>query len=130
MDAEEIVLKLLASEGGDKRLGRGRYYLWERSTELTALSRKDRYEILWSLVSKGLVFIDIADSSPDNWNIELTKRGRESVKGSTTDPDVANPYIATLRNIIPEKDETVFGYAMEAHRSYEGMCYFASVCDV
>lgn len=127
MDAEEIVLRLLASERGDNRLGQGRYYLWERSAELTALPRKERYEILWGLVSKGLVFIDIADSSPDNWNIALTKRGKESVNGSTPDPDIASPYIEALRDIIPEQDETVFGYAREAHRSYEGMCYFASV---
>jgi hypothetical protein len=131
LDAEAIVLELLADPRGDNRVGRGSHYLWDRlknrDPAFKFLSRSDHYRILWSLFHRGLVFLDIDDSSPDNWNVVLTERGRAAASAGVFDPDVATPYVRNLRELIPADDPIVLSYAEEAHRSYESECYFAAV---
>jgi hypothetical protein len=80
LDPETALLELLAAAGGDNRLGRGQAYLWQRfghtSPAVAGLSRREHYALLWSLIQRGLVFLDINDASPDNWTVVLTERCR------------------------------------------------------
>jgi hypothetical protein len=132
LDAEVALLELLAEPGGENRLGSGTHYLWERliqrDDKFKWLTRPQRYEILWSLIHKGLIFLDIgAGGAADNWEIILTERGRAAASGMPFDPDASTPYISKLREPIPADDGVVLSYAEEAHRSYEARCYFAAV---
>jgi len=131
MDPELTLLRLLAEPNGDNRLGRGEFYLWERLRDADAafvtFTRRRRYQVLWSLLSRGLIFLEIGDSSPDNWSVVLTERGRAALANGVLDPDVPVPYIENLRATIPDDAAVVLTYAEEAHRSYQAQCYFSAV---
>ncbi len=132
LDAETALLELLAEPRGDNRLGSGSHYLWQRLAEKDPkfkwLSCTQRYAILWALIHRGLIFLDIGDAgSADNWDVVLTERGQAAAAGAAFDPDSSSRYIRYLRELIPDDDPVVLGYAEEAHRSYEAQCYFAAV---
>jgi hypothetical protein len=128
MNLRQALLELLAG-GGDHRWGMGRYYLVEDLQKRVPqrLHPRQVMEVLWQLVSDGLVFVDYTQPSPDNWVWVLSERGqRVAASGADYEPDNPEGYLRVLRIRIPEIDEQVFLYVREALGAYAASCYLAS----
>ncbi len=76
---QSTILRLLAQRNVDKRLGRGRHYFTEAvMNQFQTENRPAPWlitQVLWSLVGKGLVYIDIEQPAPENWSWRLTNIG-------------------------------------------------------
>ena len=82
--------------------------------------------MLWSLVGQGLVYIDMQQSAPENWQWGLTDSGRASLSDQQINPDDTAGYLARLKAMTPEISEITLMYSEEAVRSYISRCYLAS----
>ena len=124
------ILRLLAQQNVDKRLGQGRYYFTEAVIKAFPQGRAPkRFQIaqtLWKLVGRGLVYIDFSQSAPENWEWCLTEEGVASAKDEQFNPDDPEMYLARLESDVPGVSDLVLRYASEAVRSYTHECYLAS----
>lgn len=127
---QSTILRLLSQSRVDKRLGRGEHYFTEAVlNEYPAERRPSRdliAQTLWSLVGKGLIYIDIWQPAPENWEWRLTDAGTAAAKDEQFNPDDPELYMARLRSNIPDMSDLVAVYANEAVRCYTHECYLAS----
>jgi hypothetical protein len=127
---QSTIMRLLAQPNVDKRLGRGRHYFTEAVMNQFPAQERPAPEliaqVLWSLVGKGLVYIDIEQSAPENWSWRLTNAGVVSAKDEQFNPDDPERYLLRLRSNIPDIGNLVSMYTGEAVRCYTHECYFAS----
>ena len=127
---QSTILRLLSQPNVDKRLGRGRHYFPEAVTNaIPPDSRPSQAQItqtLWALVGRGLVYIDISQPAPENWEWRLTNAGTASAKDEQFNPDDPERYLARLRLNVPDVSDLVLRYASEAVHSYTHECYLAS----
>lgn len=127
---QSSILKLLAGTGVDRRLGQGQYYFPQ--LVMHQFSENDRptpdqvAEILWTLLGQGLVYIDMSQSAPTNWQWRLSSLGLSAVSDQEVNPDDPSGYLTRLRTMVPQASQTVLCYADEAVRSYTNRCYLAS----
>jgi hypothetical protein len=127
---QSTILRLLSQPNVDKRLGRGHHYFTEAVLKEYPKDNQPSHEIitqtLWSLVGRGLIYIDIWQPAPENWEWRLTDVGTEAAKDEQFNPDDPERYISRLRANIPEMSDLVSLYADEAVRCYTHACYLAS----
>lgn len=127
---QTALLTILKSGRTDKRLGQGRYYLYEEVAQAFAGSERPTQRqvmsAIWSLIGQGLAYIDHSQPSPDNWRVELSESGRRAADDEQVNPDDAGAYIDRLRQRVPDASPTVLMYADESVRSYMNRCYLAS----
>lgn len=127
---QSTILRLLAQRNVDKRLGRERSYFAEAvMKQFPAENPPARAlitQVLWSLVGKGLVYIDIEQPAPENWSWRLTNIGAISARDEHFNPDDPERYLSRLRANVPDMSDLVFTYAEEAVRCYTHECYLAS----
>ncbi len=127
---QSTILRLLSQPNADKRLGRGKHYFTE--LVLNQYPAENRpppsliTQTLWSLLGKGLVYIDIWQPAPENWKWQLTDAGAKSAKDEQFNPDDPERYLVRLRSNVPDISDLVYIYAEEATRCYNHECYFAS----
>ncbi len=128
---QTTLLKLLAKGDVDTRLGAGRYYLAEAlRSEFPANQQPGPREIMsamWSLIAQGLVYIDISQPAPENWNLFLTDAGLAAARDEEMNPDNPDNYLERLSERVPRASVTVLQYARESVFSYNNRCYLASV---
>ena len=95
MTLQSRILRLLAQPGVDKRLGKGRHYFPEAVLASyrgdTPPAAHDITATLWGLVARGLVYIDVSQSAPENWEWRLTAAGNASAKDENFNPQGLNP---------------------------------------
>ncbi len=127
---QSMILRLLSQPNVDKRLGRGQYYFVEAVKNAFPsdihLSGEHIMQTLWGLVGRGLIYIDISQSAPENWEWRLTNAGIASAKDEQFNPDDPERYLAQLRSNIPDISNLVLIYANEAAFCYNHECYLAS----
>jgi hypothetical protein len=127
---QSTILRLLAQPNVDKRLGRGRHYFTKAvMDQFPAQERPTREvitQVLWSLVGKGLVYIDIEQPAPENWSWRLTNAGVMSAKDEQFNPDDPERFLLRLQLNVPDMSDLVLMYAGEAVRCYTHECYLAS----
>jgi hypothetical protein len=130
LTVQSTILRLLSQPNVDKRLGKGKHYFTEAVlNHYPAESRPSPHLItqtLWSLVGKGLVYIDIQQPAPENWSWRLTNAGVESAKDEQFNPDDPERYLVRLRSNVPDISDLVYMYAKEAIHCYNHECYLAS----
>jgi len=127
---QSTILRLLAEPRVDKRLGRGDHYFTEAVLNEYPVERTPSRELisqtLWSLVGRGLIYINIGQSAPENWEWRLTDAGTASAKDEQFNPDDPERYMARLRSNVAGMSDLVSAYADEAVRCYTNGCYLAS----
>ncbi len=127
---QSTIMRLLSQPNVDRRLGRGRHYFTEAVMNQFPAQERPTPElitqVLWSLIGKGLVYIDIEQPAPENWSWRLTNAGAVSAKDEQFNPDDPERYLLRLRSNIPAVSDLVFMYAGEAVRCYTHECYLAS----
>ena len=101
MTLQSRILRLLAQPGVDKRLGKGRHYFPEAVLASyrgdTPPAAHDITATLWGLVARGLVYIDVSQSAPENWEWRLTAAGNASAKDENFNPDDTEEFLKRLR---------------------------------
>ncbi|QPS33524.1 hypothetical protein [Brevibacterium casei] len=124
-DVRRAVLDRLG-QGGDARFGRS--YLVSALRREIECSDTQVWEALWGLVGEGLVYLDTAGqgSGTDNWQWRLSEDGRRVAKGGSWEPRDPDGYLDRVRREIPDLDELVELYLVEALRSFNGQCYLAT----
>jgi hypothetical protein len=127
---QSTILRLLSQPNVDKRLGRGKHYFTQEVQNcFPSESRPSPHLItqtLWSLVGKGLVYIDIQQAVPENWSWRLTNAGDQSAKDEQFNPDDSERYLLRLRSNVPDISDLVHMYAEEAVHCYTHESYLAS----
>lgn len=127
---QSTILRLLSQPNVDKRLGRGKHYFTETVINQYPADNRPSPDLitqtLWSLLGRGLVYIDIWQPAPENWSWELTNAGTESAKDEQFNPDDPERYLLRLRSNISNIADVVYMYTAEAVRCYTHECYLAS----
>lgn len=97
-------------------------YLAQRIAEMTGgktrLGSRQTMELVWTLVSRGLGYIDTSQPSPEYWTIELTERGRQALDDSASNPDDVPAYLKKVAEDVPGLSATAKLYLDEALRCY------------
>lgn len=126
-EIQSLLLKVLA-QGGDARLGAGRYYFHETITKQAPnLGRRQVMEAVWALVGQGLACIDYSQPSAENWALYLTEAGSAAARDEEATPDDPGGYLHRLRSDIPDMSAIVRAYAEEALGAYNARLYRSSV---
>jgi hypothetical protein len=127
---QSTILRLLSQPGVDRRLGRGHHYFTEAVLKAYPQDKQPSHDIiaqtLWSLVGRGLIYIDMWQPAPENWEWLLTDAGTEAAKDEQFNPDDPERFMSRLRLNVPEISSLVSAYADEAVRCYTNSCYLAS----
>jgi hypothetical protein len=127
---QSTILNLLSEPNVDKRLGRGEHYFTEAVLNRYPAERKPSRNLitqtLWSLLGRGLVYIDIWQPAPENWEWQLTDLGKMAAKDEQFNPDDPERYIMRLRSNITDISNLVSMYTEEAIRCYTQGSYLAS----
>jgi len=127
---QSTILRLLSQPNVDKRLGKGRYYFTEAVSkeypEKTRPSPELITQTLWSLLGRGLVYIDISQPAPENWEWRLTNAGVSAAKDEQFNPDDPERYLLRLQSNVHAISDLVLMYASEAVRCYTHGSYLAS----
>ena len=127
---QSTILRLLSQPGVDRRLGRGHHYFTEAVLNTYPAGNRPSHELiaqtLWSLVGRGLIYIDMSQDAPTNWEWRLTDTGRAAAKDEQFNPDDPERYIVRLHSNVTNMSDLVAVYAEEAIRCYSHGCYLAS----
>ena len=80
------------------------------------------------MIGDGLVYIDFEGSSPENWELALSEKGRHVVEsGDEFSPYDPDGYLDELKKRIPELDDTVILYASESLLAFNADCYISTM---
>ncbi|MBD3306447.1 hypothetical protein GF339_08615 [candidate division KSB3 bacterium] len=127
---QSTIMRLLSLPGVNKRLGRGQYYFTEAVINQFPNDNRPEPDLvtqtLWSLVGKGLVYIDISQRAPENWEWRLTNAGKTSANDEQFNPDDPDRYLSRLKSNSPDISDLVFMYVREAIYCYTHERYLAS----
>lgn len=128
MNLRRMILELLAGKRDHLPDTRASFLLRALQKEASQeLDRRQMMEVLWQLLSQGLVFVHYEELPPYALSWILSERGRRVVETEADyEPDDPEGYLKTLRIRIPDLDELVLLYAREALLAYEARCYLAS----
>jgi len=130
LTVQSTILRLLSQRNVDKRLGRGQFYFSQEVQKQFPEDKKPTEnqinEILWNLLGKGLVYIDISQRSPEHWEWRLTGTGIKSANDEQFNPDDPERYLERLKKNVPEISPIVYQYSNEAVNCYYNQCYLAS----
>ena len=99
---QSTILRLLSQPQVDKRLGRGEHYFTEAVLNEYPKEKQPSVQLitqtLWSLLGRGLIYIDIWQPAPENWAWRLTDAGAASAKDEQFNPDDPELYMTKLRS--------------------------------
>ena len=114
----------------DRRLGRGRHYLAD-AVRRAALptdqpSARQIQQAIWALVSRGLAYLDMSQSAPENWSLELTTAGAAVLRDERYNPDDPSGYLTDLYTAVPRLSAVAKVYIQDAVNSYYHQSYLAS----
>ena len=127
---QSTILRLLSQDNVDKRLGRGQHYFPEAVSkeypEKSCPSPELITPTLWSLLGRGLVYIDISQPAPENWKWRLTGTGVSAAKDEQFNPDDPVRYLLRLQSNVPTISDLVVMYASESVHCYTHEFYLAS----
>lgn len=127
---QKLILEKIAARSTDRRIGKGQHYLSEAVRHACPLDDKpNRLEIqeaIWSLVARGLAFIDFSQRAPENWTLEPTKSGYAVLSDEAYNPDDPSGYLTRLYSDIPELDHVAAQYVEEALQTYFHDAHLAS----
>lgn len=125
VDVRRAVLQHLGN-GGASRFGRP--YLVGTTHQETGCSETEVWEALWGLVGDGLIYLDTAGqgSGTDNWQWRLSADGQRVANGGSWEPRDPDGYLDRIRREIPDLDNLVELYLVEALQSFNGRCYLAT----
>lgn len=87
------------------------------------LHRRDVWEAIWRLISRGLAYIDVDQRGPGSWELILTPAGRAAYSDERANPDDPTGYLARLGEDLPELARV---YVAEALGAYGANLYRAS----
>jgi len=130
VDIELALLKLTANKRGDNRIGNGEHYIFERlrqqypSPGQVPLAR--RWEAIWTLIVRGLAYVDYSQGNWDNAELRPTALGRAVIEDPDFNPDSGSGYVDQIQASIPAASATVLQYIGEAHRAFTARCFFAT----
>jgi len=131
LSLQSVIIRLLSQPSIDKRFGRGHYFFPEAVGEQFPQDNrptKDQInQTLWSLLGKGIIYIDISQPSPEHWEWRLTDAGKKSDSDEQFNPDDPERYLERLKKNVPEISPLVYQYTKEAVNCYNNECYLASV---
>ena len=89
-------------------------------------------QAVWGLVARGLAYFDFTSdsgssypSSPGNWWIRPTERGRAAASDQTINPDMPQGYLEQFVRDIPQAPDIVQKYVGEALETYTQRCHMA-----
>jgi len=102
------------------------YHVRKRLPVDQNLSNIQVAELVWSLISQGLVFVDFNNRSAANWRLNATERGCFSLQDQATNPDDSSNYIKNIREIT-SNDDNLMVYADEALHAYRAQCYLSTI---
>jgi hypothetical protein len=124
------MLGVLAAAGTDRRLGGGRDYLIPAVKAACPATGQptDRQiqEAIWSLIARGLAYVNISQPAPENWTLELTTSGSAALRDEEINPDDPSGYYRRLYSDIPTLSSLARLYITEAVNSYYHQCYLGS----
>ncbi len=130
MDLECALLTLASNGRNDKRIGSGQHYLFQllhaQYPELARLPLPLRWEAIWTLISRGLAYVDLSAGNWDNATFNLTTLGRAVAEDPDFNPESGITYMDQVLATVPNASPTVIQYVTEGHRAYEARCYFAT----
>ncbi len=130
MDLEHALLTLAANDRADNRVGSCRHSIFQRLAQqypaLGQLPMTRRWEAIWTLIARGLAYVDYSQGNWDNATLELTAAGRAVAEDPNFNPDTGSGYVHQVRASVPDASVTVLQYVAEAHRAYEARCFFAT----
>jgi hypothetical protein len=129
-ELQRVILRALAENKVDKRLGRGEHYLFKAIPPLCPPEDKpgprDVQEAVWALIGRGLAFIDISQAAPENWMLNLSRLGYAAASDKVVNPDDPASYLSQLYSDVPTMSDVVRLYLEEAVQTYYHECYLAS----
>lgn len=102
------------------------YHVRERLPEDQTLSNIQVAELIWSLLSQGLVFVDFNNQYAVHWRLNVTERGSLSLQDQSNNPDDASNYIKNIKEIT-DNDKNLMVYADEALHTYRAQCYLSTI---
>lgn len=122
------ILELLGSRV-DARLSRGHHGFFEALRNKIGRNYKRHLALqeMWQMVGDGLIYIDIEQPAPENWDLRLTEKGKDVLKsGDDFNPYDPGGYIDRLKGRIPGLDDVVLLYAKESLRSFNSDCHLGA----
>lgn len=91
------------------------------------IQKMDLAEQLWLLVSQGLAFTDMQESSHENWMWHLSDLGRKAAESECEfDPHDPEGYLKRLQSKVANLDPSVLMYSREALTAFNSACYLAT----
>ncbi len=128
MSVRAHVLEHLATPQAETR--HGEPYLPSQICAGTGCQPHEVWEVLWSLVGDGLIYLDPAGqasgTTQDNWQWRLSTVGAQAAAGGSCEPRDQDGYLQRLRREVPNLDPIVDRYAEEALRAFNARCYLAA----
>jgi len=89
-------------------------------------SRSEIFKMLWALVAKRFVYLEMNYNSSAYWDWVLTDKGKGAAIEQEFNPDDPEWYLQNLQSKVTDIETVVFSYAKEAVYSYYNECYLAS----
>ena len=130
LSLQSVIIRLLSQRNIDKRLGRGQFCFPEaverQFTQENKPTNDQITQTLWALLGKGIIYIDISQPAPENWEWCLTNAGEKSASDEQFNPDDPERYLERLKNNVPELSSLVYQYTNEAVNCYYNESYLAS----
>lgn len=117
-------------DNGDTRIGGGFNYLAEEvAKRLPGGRRADPQilmQVLWSLVARELVYLDVSQRAPENWPVMLTERGAHVLAATEPRPELASQYVDALQQRIADVSDVVLLYVDQSLRAFNAEAYVGS----
>lgn len=129
-ELKRTILELLASGRVDARLSGGHHCFFEALKNKIGKSYKRHIALqeVWQMIGNGLIYVDIEQPAPGNWELVIAEKGRDALaSGHDFNPYDPDGYIARLKKRIPHLDDIVLLYAMESLRSFNSECYLSAL---
>jgi hypothetical protein len=93
-DFQSLILRGLAENSVEPRLGGAHHFLVPSVRRLCPSddqpSHKEVQEAVWTLIARGLAFLDMAAQSPEDWRVTLTEVGTAAARDEVIHPDEAS----------------------------------------
>jgi hypothetical protein len=103
-ELQSIILRGLFDNRIDPRFGRGQHFFVPGVRALCPSddqpSLKDVQEAMWTLISRGLAFIDMTALVIDDWRVTLTEMGSVAAQDEVIHPDDPT-YLSRVYSDVP-----------------------------
>jgi hypothetical protein len=122
---ETRLLRMLSQGMSDKRICMiSRTYNSKHQDH--RLNEHDVYPTLWSLLRKGLVYLDMEQQHPSSWSVRLTLLGEKRATEEENSPYDPEGWLEYLKRKVPRISDTSLQYAKEAVHAFANELYLSS----